>query len=159
LTVLVVTCGAPPEQPTPAVARPTPTTIVVIVTVAPPGPTSAPTPVVALPSPPPAIDRVLTLVSDGLSAPLRFTLAGGDYLFAWVVPRAPNGRDCTFDALLVSEPTVSPARMQPLGPQSVIADAGLTGSRRIAGLGAGGYVLRPNGDCQWTVTITPLGSR
>jgi hypothetical protein len=159
LAALVVACSPPPAPPATSLPQATPTTIVVIVTVPPPGPTSVPTPVPALPSPPAGADRVITLMSDGVSVPPAFRLAGGDYVFAWTVPRPRSERGCTFDAMLISEPSVSPFTLQTLGPWAVSPAAGLTGSKRIAGLGAGGYALRPNGDCPWTVTITPVQAR
>jgi hypothetical protein len=75
------------------------------------------------------------------------------------VPRPPKEAGCFFDAMLISEPSVSPFTLQTLGPWTVAPSAGHSGSKRIDRLGAGGYTLRPNGDCPWTVTITPLQGR
>jgi hypothetical protein len=159
LAIQVTACTSAPARPTPAAPQATPTTIVVIVTV-PPIPTSSPTPIVApLASPNVGPDRVLTLTSDGTSTPPRFTLAGGDYLFSWVVVRPTDERGCTFGALLTPEPSVSPPTVQALGPLTILPNGGLSGSKQLVGLGPGGYTLRPSGDCRWTVTVTPLQGR
>jgi hypothetical protein len=160
LSLVLVACDpAPARPPTPVGPPPTPTTIVVVVTVPPPSPTTSPTPLPPPPSPNVGSDRLLTIASDGTSIPPRFTLAGGNYLFAWVVPRPTNPRGCTFDVLVVPEPSVSPSTVQPLGPIMLGPEGGMTGNRNLSRLGPGDYTLKPNGDCPWTITITPLGNR
>jgi hypothetical protein len=102
---------------------------------------------------------VLRLISDGVVAPPAFRLAGGSYLFAWDVPRPTNPSGCFFGAMLTSEASVSPFTLQSLGPWTVPPTDGHAGSKRIDGLGAGGYSLRPTGDCPWTITVTPIQGR
>ena len=75
------------------------------------------------------VDSVVTLTSDGLSVPGRFTLAGGDYLFSWVINRPTDERGCVFDALLTSEPTVSPLTLRSLGPLTVVPEGRLSGQQ------------------------------
>jgi len=147
----------------PPVAVATSTTIVVVVTV-PPVPTvprSAPSPIAVAAAPPPAPgpENPLKLTSDGISSPPGFRLVGGDYLVAWEVPRPTNSAGCYFGAVLQSEPSVSPFTFQMLGPWTVESSAGYAGSRRLDGLAAGNYTLRPGGDCPWTITITPIRGR
>ena len=156
----LLACSSPSgtgQSSSPA-AAPTPTTIVVVVTVAPVPTATSPTPVppVALPPTDPGPERALRLTSDGILAPPAFRLVGGSYLFAWEVPRPTDPAGCFFGAMLMSEPSVSPFTLQTLGPWTVPPTEGHTGSRRLDGLGAGGYSLRPTGDCSWTITITPL---
>src|SRR6185503_8683587 len=164
LTMWGAACSlAPGEAPSSATApASTPTTIVMIVTV-PPIPTLAsPTPaprIAAPPSPPPGPEQVLKLNSDGVMSPPAFRLAGGSYLFSWEVPRPTKATGCFFSAMLTSDASVSPFTLQSLGPWTVDPAAGYTGSRRIDGLEAGAYSLRPTGDCPWTVTITPIRGR
>jgi hypothetical protein len=169
LTLLLAACSAPQPvapaptlPPTPAVIA-TPTTIVVIITVPPvataPRPVPSPIPALSGPTPAAGPENPLRLSSDGISTPPAFRLAGGDYVFAWEVPRPPNPAGCYFGAMLQSEPSVSPFTLQLLGPWTVEPTDGYAGSRRINGLGSGGYMLRPGGDCPWTITITPLRGR
>lgn len=161
--LVIVACDAPlaggsAQTPGPA---PTPTTVVMIVVVS-PVPTSAnptPAPPVSVPPAPLGPENPLRLSSDGVVGPPPFRLAGGSYVFSWEVPRPTKDAGCYFSAMLTSEPSVSPFTLQSLGPWTVAPTAGHSGSRRLDGLGAGGYLLRPTGDCPWTVTITPIGSR
>ena len=161
LVLSAVACGQPSQDASPLAAAPTstPTTIVMVVTV-PPVPTLAsPTPaprIVAPPPAPPGPEQVLRLNSDGVTSPPAFRLAGGSYLFSWEVPRPTKEGGCFFSAMLTSEPSVSPFTLQSLGPWTVAPTAGHSGSRRLDGLGAGAYSLRPTGDCPWTITITPI---
>jgi hypothetical protein len=163
LSLLTIACDAPPTLPTPSTPpagpQPTTTTIVVVVTMPPPPATASPTIPPAAPVAAVAPDQLLTLVSDGISVPPRFTLAGGDYEVSWAAVRPAADRDCTFSAMLMSEPLVSPSTLQTLGPRLMTEGATLTGSTRMSGLGAGGYTLRSTGDCRWTVTIRPLQAR
>jgi hypothetical protein len=159
--VSAVACGQPSQDVASlATARTsTATTIVMIVTV-PPAPTLAsptPAPRIAAPPPvPPGPEQVLRLNSDGVTSPPAFRLAGGSYLFNWEVPRPTREGGCFFSAMLTSEPSVAPFTLQSLGPWTVAPTAGHSGSRRLDGLGAGNYSLRPTGDCPWTITITPI---
>jgi hypothetical protein len=164
LLLLIAACSAAPpaESPPQAPAAPqpaaSPTTIVMVVTVPPiptfERPTQPPAPV--LPTPTPAPESPFKLMSDGITSPPGFRLAGGDYLFSWEVAPTTKPNGCYFGAVLTSEPSVSPFTLQTLGPWTVDSGAGHTGSRRFNGLGAGAYALRPNGDCPWTVTVTPI---
>ena len=163
LLVSVLACSPAPSGVAPVTPSPasTPTTIVVVVTAAPAPTTTRPTPVPPA-APPPKIagpERALRLTSDGVVAPPAFRLAGGSYLFAWEVPRPTDPAGCFFGAMLTSEPSVSPFILQTLGPWTVPPTAGHAGSRRLDGLGAGGYSLRPTGDCPWTITVTPIPGR
>jgi hypothetical protein len=161
LVLSAIACGQPSGGASSSATTPpsTPTTIVMIVTV-PPVPTLAsptPAPRIAAPPPaPPGPEQVLRLNSDGVTSPPAFRLAGGSYLFSWEVPRPTKEGGCFFSAMLTSEPSVSPFILQSLGPWTVAPTAGHAGSRRLDGLGAGGYSLRPTGDCPWTITITPI---
>jgi hypothetical protein len=160
LGLLTAACETAPALPSPTAGPPpTTTTIVVVVTVPPPPATASPTAAPAVPPPTVAPDQLLTLASDGISAPPRFTLAGGDYEVSWVATRPVADRDCTFDAMMMSEPSVSPFTLQMLGPRIMTDGTTMTGSTRLSGLGAGGYTLRSTGDCRWTVTIRPLQTR
>jgi hypothetical protein len=167
LLLLIVACSAAPpseslpQTPAPAPPAASPTTIVMVVTVPPiptfERPTQPPAPV--LPTPTPAPENPFKLTSDGVLSPPGFRLVGGDYLFSWEVVPATKPAGCYFGAVLTSEPSVSPFTFQTLGPWTVDSGAGHTGSRRLNGLGAGAYTLRPNGDCPWTVTVTPVRGR
>ena len=159
LAVILVACdAAPASPPTPAAPLATPTTIFVVITV-PPIPTSSPTPIVPVSSPGVVTDRIGALTSDGTAIPPPFTLAGGDYLFSWMVAQPTTDRGCTFAALLTPGPSVSPSTVQTLGPLTILPDSRLTGSKQVVGLGAGDYTLRPSGDGRWSVTVTPLRGR
>ena len=116
-------------------------------------------PPVAPPPAPSGPEQPLRLASDGIVAPPAFRLAGGSYVFTWDVPRPAAPAGCFFSAMLTSEPSVSPFTLQTLGPWTVAPTNGYSGSKRIEGLGAGGYSLRPTGDCPWTITITPFQGR
>ena len=163
VTLVLGSCSAPASDPAPPTlpVMGTPTTIVMVVTVPPISTVAKPTqvPAPAMPTATPGPESAIKLTSDGISTPPGFRLAGGDYMFAWDVPRPTSEAGCFFGAMLTSEPSVSPFTLQTLGPWTVAATAGYSGSKRIDGLGAGGYTLRPNGDCPWTVTITPIRGR
>ena len=160
MILFVLACGSPLSggPSTPLGPAPTPTTLVMIVVVTPVPTSASPTPAALLAAPPTPLgpESPIRLASDGVVAPPAFRLAGGSYVFAWEVPRPTKEGGCFFSAMLTSEPAVSPFTLQSLGPWTVAPTAGHSGSRRLDGLGAGGYVLRPTGDCPWTVTITPI---
>ncbi len=121
-----------------------------------PLPLASPTPLPSFPTPVVAPDQVLNLASDGVSSPPGFTLAGGDYDISWVAARPAPDRECTFDAMLMSDASVSPFTLRTLGPRIMTADTPISGNVRLSGLGPGGYTLRSTGTCRWTATIRPL---